>query len=59
MAYHDDGAVLWADTRKYLEERRLFSRDAVPVFIPRHLVQDIDTPEDWETAERMYRALFP
>ncbi|WP_306535749.1 pseudaminic acid cytidylyltransferase [Geobacter sp.] len=58
-ACHDAGQFYWADTGRYLEERRLFSRDAVPVFIPRHLVQDIDTPEDWETAERMYRALFP
>lgn len=58
-ACHDAGQFYWADTGKYLEARRLFSRDAVPVVIPRHLVQDIDTPEDWETAERMYRALFP
>lgn len=57
-AYHDAGQFYWADTQKYLGEQKLFSRDAVPVFIPRYLVQDIDTPEDWETAERMYRALF-
>ncbi|BDV43449.1 pseudaminic acid cytidylyltransferase [Geotalea uraniireducens] len=56
-AYHDAGQFYWVDTGKYLAERRLFSADAVPVQIPRHLVQDIDTPEDWETAERMYRAL--
>ena len=58
-AFHDAGQFYWADTGKYLEERRLFSADAVAVPIPRYLVQDIDTPEDWETAERMYRALFP
>lgn len=58
-AFHDAGQFYWADTRKYLDEGRLFSADAVPVFIPRSLVQDIDTPEDWETAERMYRAIYP
>lgn len=58
-AFHDAGQFYWADTRKYLGEGRLFSADAVPVFIPRSLVQDIDTHEDWETAERMYRAIYP
>lgn len=58
-AFHDAGQFYWADTRKYLDEGRLFSVDAVPVLIPRSLVQDIDTPEDWETAERMYRAIYP
>ena len=28
--------------------------DALPVILPRCLVQDIDTLEDWETAEAMY-----
>lgn len=56
-AYHDAGQFYWANTLKYLTERRLFSADAVPVPIPRYLVQDIDTFEDWENAERMYKAL--
>lgn len=56
-AYHDAGQFYWADTAKYLAERRLFSCNSVPVVIPRYLVQDIDTLEDWETAERMFHAL--
>jgi pseudaminic acid cytidylyltransferase len=56
-AYHDAGQFYWVDTVKYLAEGRLFSSDAVPVPIPRHLVQDIDTPEDWERAEIMHRCL--
>ncbi|GAJ17564.1 unnamed protein product, partial [marine sediment metagenome] len=31
-------------------------KDAKPVILPRYLVQDIDTPEDWEFAELMYEA---
>ena len=31
---------------------------ARPLFIPRHLCQDIDTPEDWAVAERLYTAFF-
>jgi pseudaminic acid cytidylyltransferase len=56
-AYHDAGQFYWADVTKYLVERRLFSTDSIPVVIPRHLVQDIDKPEDWEVAEQMWRGL--
>lgn len=56
-AYHDAGQFYWGNTARYLVERRLFSRHSVPVVIPRHRVQDIDTPEDWERAERMFLAL--
>ncbi len=57
-AYHDAGQFYWADARKYEKERKLISSDAVPVVLPRKLVQDIDTPEDWERAELMYKSLF-
>lgn len=56
-AYHDAGQYYWADSRKYLECGHIYSDDAVPVILPRHLVQDIDTPEDWQRAELMYKAL--
>ena len=56
-AYHDAGQFYWADVKKYLKEKQLFSKDPVPVILPRSMVQDIDTPEDWETAEKMYYAL--
>jgi hypothetical protein len=35
----------------------LFSDCASPYLLPRHLVQDIDTPEDWMRAELMYQVL--
>ena len=56
-AFHDAGQFYWCDVEKYLREQRLFSSDALPIFIPRYLVQDIDTPEDWEVAERMFAAV--
>ena len=56
-AYHDAGQFYWADAKKYLKEKQFYSKDAVPVILPRYLVQDIDTPEDWETAEKMFSAL--
>lgn len=56
-AYHDAGQFYWADAKNYLKEKQFYSKDSVPVILPRYLVQDIDTIEDWETAEKMYLVL--
>ena len=56
-AYHDAGQFYWLDTAKFYEQQRIFTPDAIPVLLPRYLVQDIDTAEDWLTAERMYLAM--
>ena len=56
-AYHDAGQFYWGNTEKFLMGKTFFSSDSVPIIIPRYLVQDIDTPEDWETAEKMYLVL--
>ena len=55
--YHDAGQFYWGTTAKFLKEKRLFSIKSYPVIVPRYLVCDIDTLEDWETAERAYRAI--
>lgn len=56
-AYHDAGQFYWLNVPKYLAEGRLFSSHSVAVRLPRHLVQDIDTEEDWVRAELMYKIL--
>jgi len=56
-AYHDAGQFYWGNTEKFIREKTLFSSNAVPVILSRCFVQDIDTPEDWETAEKMYLVL--
>jgi pseudaminic acid cytidylyltransferase len=56
-AYHDAGQFYWADAKKYLIEKKFYSKDAIPVVLPRYLVQDIDTEEDWKRAEAMYIAI--
>jgi len=53
--FHDAGQFYWVRVDKYLEKKLIMSDDAFPVVIPRSLVQDIDTIEDWEYAEDMYR----
>jgi len=52
--FHDAGQFYWCDVEKYQREKRLLSSDALPILIPRYLVQDIDTPEDWEFAEKLF-----
>ena len=56
-AYHDAGQFYWGVAEAYLQDVPLFSSASVPVILPRHRVQDIDTLEDWERAELLYRAL--
>jgi N-acylneuraminate cytidylyltransferase len=40
-----------------LRGEAVYSPASLPVVLPRHLVQDIDTPEDWKRAEYLYAAL--
>lgn len=56
-AYHDAGQFYWGQANAWLEQRPIFGLASVPVLLPRHRVQDIDTPEDWERAEWMFKAL--
>lgn len=55
-AWHDAGQFYWGKAEAWLEHKILFGRHSAPVALPRHRVQDIDTPQDWERAERMFRA---
>jgi N-acylneuraminate cytidylyltransferase len=55
--YHCAGQFYWGNTEKFLKEKELFSSDSFPVILPRHLVHDIDVPEDWDIAEQFYIAL--
>ena len=55
--YHDAGQFYWFDAEKYLKTAVMYAPDSLPIILPRHLVQDIDTPEDWERAELMFQAL--
>jgi pseudaminic acid cytidylyltransferase len=56
-AYHDAGQFYWGTARAFLEDMPLFAPHSVGVILPRHLVQDIDTLEDWNQAELMYGAI--
>jgi pseudaminic acid cytidylyltransferase len=56
-AWHDAGQFYWGRAEAWIEERTLFSPRGAVIALPRHRVQDIDTPEDWRRAELMFAAL--
>ncbi len=56
-AFHDAGQFYWGRTDDYLSKKAMFSEHSLPVFLPRYLVQDIDTSEDWQTAEILYKLI--
>lgn len=55
-AYQDAGQFYWTKANKESKET-MFGKDSIPIVLPRHLVQDIDTLEDWKRAELMYGML--
>lgn len=56
-AYHDVGQFYWGTADAWLGGKTIFSDAATTIVLPRHLVQDIDTPEDWMRAELMHKVL--
>ena len=56
-AYHDAGQFYWGKTEAFLNEEMLYSTKSLPIILPRYLVQDIDTFEDWKRAEIMFNSL--
>jgi len=57
-AYQDAGQFYWGRSEAWLRGEVIFSERSLPVILPRHLVQDIDTEEDWRRAEFLYTALL-
>jgi N-acylneuraminate cytidylyltransferase len=56
-AFHDAGQFYWGKCDAFLKDKQLFSCGSCPEILPRYLVQDIDTIEDWQQAELMYKML--
>jgi len=55
-AYQDAGQFYWTKLNKKSDDT-MFGKDSIPIILPRHLVQDIDTLEDWKRAEMMYKVI--
>ena len=56
-AYQDAGQFYWTNLDASSSDEIFFGRDSIAVVLPRHLVQDIDTPQDWIRAEFLYEAV--
>ncbi|MCX7628515.1 MAG: pseudaminic acid cytidylyltransferase [Methylophilaceae bacterium] len=56
-AYHDAGQFYWGRAQAFLDDLPIFAPHSLAYLLPAHRVQDIDTEEDWQRAERMYRLL--
>ncbi|MEA2092233.1 MAG: pseudaminic acid cytidylyltransferase, partial [Campylobacterota bacterium] len=55
-AYQDAGEFYFSKLGKRSNEV-MFGADSIPIILPRYLVQDIDTLEDWKRAEIMYEVI--
>ena len=56
-AYQDAGQFYWTNL-DIKSTDIIFGKDSIPIILPRYLVQDIDTLEDWQRAEFMYEAVL-
>lgn len=56
-ACHDVGQFYWGRAEAWREGRSVYGPRSTTLTLPRHRVQDIDTPEDWLRAELMFAAL--
>lgn len=53
-AYHDAGQFYWGRSEAFLNKLSVFSPHSKVVLLPRSRVQDIDTLEDWVSAEHLF-----
>lgn len=56
-AWHDAGQFYWARAETWAAGVPVFGPGARGLALPRHRVQDIDTPEDWARAEALFTVL--
>jgi pseudaminic acid cytidylyltransferase len=55
--YHDAGQFYFGKCSAWLAQQPVFSAHSQMLVLPDHLVQDIDTVEDWHRAELLYKLL--
>lgn len=56
-AYHDVGQFYWGRRAAWMSGAPIIGPQTAAIVIPRFRAQDIDTPEDWDLAERLFAAL--
>ncbi|MFV5383199.1 pseudaminic acid cytidylyltransferase [Acinetobacter towneri] len=56
-AWHDAGQFYWGTAGAWFNKEMIFSTQSSVVELPRFRVQDIDTQEDWDRAEWLFKAI--
>jgi pseudaminic acid cytidylyltransferase len=56
-SYHDAGQFCWGTKHAFRMDSSWLSEVVIPFVLPRYLVQDIDSLEDWKKAEIMYKVI--
>ena len=57
VLYHDIGQIYWGMSEAFLKEKNIFAKNSSAIYIPRYLAHDINTIEEWKTAELIFKAL--
>jgi len=57
QGFHDAGQFYWGTKKAWMSDQELFNSLPAPVILPRYLVQDIDTIDDWKSAEIAYKVI--
>lgn len=56
-AFHDAGQFYWGKPGAFLERKGFFTSKSILQLLPRERVQDIDTQDDWDVAENLFKLL--
>jgi pseudaminic acid cytidylyltransferase len=56
-AFHDAGQFYWVQVEEFLKKPQFFTNKTYGIKIPKWRSHDIDTKDDWERAEVIYKAL--
>lgn len=57
-AYYDAGQMYCGKPKAFIDGLPFFTNQSAPIILPNYLVQDIDTIEQWKTAELMFKAML-
>lgn len=55
-SFYDVGQFYWVQVERFLDDPVLWGNDSLPVYIPPWRAHDIDTPDDWMRAEKIYES---
>lgn len=57
-AFHDAGQFVWGTSNAWNSSAPIFTPSSRMIVLPNHLVQDIDTLEDWHRAELLHQLIL-